>query len=127
MYKYKNFLVGLVLAGSFLLPISASAVGVPFGGLVTATIPCHIGPVPALYINVLGFSFIETAGTVPYLYYVPRIGQYILGLADVPIVCSVGIFPLPPGLRIQIYGTSGLSVPGGGGGSFGGGGATGSF
>lgn len=106
MYKYKNFLASTVLVGSLLLPLSASAVGVPFGGIVTATIPCHIGPVPALYINVLGFSFIETAGTVPFLHYVPRIGQYILGKADVPIVCSVGLIPLPPGLRIQMFGTS---------------------
>jgi hypothetical protein len=104
--------VGVVMiVGLFLAPLSAYALGVPFGGIVDAESPCHVGPVPALWINVLGFSFVDVlapppVGTLPFLYGVPIVGQFILGLADTPIVCSIGLVPLPPGLRVQMFGTS---------------------
>lgn len=106
MDKLRHLLASLVLVGAIFVPLSASAVGVPFGGLVTAVIPCNIGPVPALYINVLGFGFVQTIGTIPYAYYIPHPGQYILGKADSPVICKVGTVPLPPALRIQMFGVS---------------------
>lgn len=106
MQTLSKWIVSFVFAVVLIVPLSASAVGVPFGGIVTGMTPCHIGPVAALWLNVLGVSFVITGGTVPFLHYVPIIGQFILGVADVPIVCSVGTVPLPPGLRVQIYGTS---------------------
>ena len=95
------------------MPLSAYAVGVPFGGLIDAETPCHIGPTPALWINVLGFNFIDVLilppiGTLPFPYYSPLPGQFILGLADTPLTCFVGTIPLPPGLRIQMFGNSAL-------------------
>ena len=92
-------------------PLSAYAVGVPFGGLIDAETPCHVGVSPALWINVLGFDFIDLitlppVGTLPYPYYAPVVGDWILGLADpVPITCFIGTVPLP-GLRIQMFGNS---------------------
>ncbi len=114
---YKGALGALVIA-SLLAPFSAHAqvtTGVPFGGVVDAEIPCHIGPLPALWINVLGFDLIDVitappVGTIPFLYYVPVVGQFILGLADAPATCFIGLIPLPPGLRIQIFGTSGVPL-----------------
>jgi hypothetical protein len=113
MQKLSNFTLGTLIAASLLLPLSAYAVGIPFGGLIGAETPCHVGPVPALWINVLGFSFIDVltappAGTIPFPLYAPVVGQFILGLADTPLTCSVGTVPLPPGLRIQMFGDSGL-------------------
>jgi hypothetical protein len=109
MQKLSNFTFGALIAGLLLLPLSAYAIGVPFGGLIAAETPCHIGPAPALWINVLGFSFIDMIGTtIPYPLYAPVVGEFILGQADTPLTCFVGTVPLPPGLRIQMFGNSGL-------------------
>lgn len=107
MQNLSKWLFGALAAALLLLPLSAYAVGVPFGGIIDAEVPCHIGPVAAIWINVLGFDFIYTAGTVPFSFYVPIVGQFILGQADTPLTCFEGLVPLPPGLRIQLFGTSG--------------------
>lgn len=108
-----KFILAAFLALGFVVPLSAYAVGVPFGGLIDAETPCHIGPTPALWINVLGFNFIDVLtlppiGTLPFPFYAPVAGEFILGLADTPLTCFIGTAPLPPGLRIQMFGNSAL-------------------
>jgi hypothetical protein len=111
MHRILSALAVLLVLGAALLPLSVYAIGVPLGGIVTAETPCHVGTLPAVWLNILGFDFVDVLapppiGTLPFLYGIPVIGHWILGQADTPITCLVGTVPLPPGLRLQMFGTS---------------------
>ena len=111
----------LGLCGVFLAPLSASAVGISFGGRVAAVVPCSGG---MLHVTILGAHFfpvpefyIWTPATITKSYGPPLvIGQQVLGVADFPLICFLGdggFFSSPIhlyGLRMQSVGTS-LPVP----------------
>ena len=108
------YVVGITLSLSALLtPLSASALGLSFGGKIVGI---HFGVVlpsfdPCVSISIIPAGAVPTeevwvGGTVG----VPPAhpGQQILGVADVPVDC-VGVGLHPPiwvGLRMQIDGVS---------------------
>lgn len=157
MRTLSRTLACLVLLASCAVPLSASALGLSFGGRVTAVLPCVSALGPSIYTTVLVARgvphpefYIWTPATITKSVGPPILGGQILGVADIPFVCftynpvTCGLFglfsclvPIPYfGLRMQLIGTS---LPGstagsaagslfqGGGGSFGGGGSNVSF
>lgn len=91
----------------FALPLSASALGISFGGTILTWKTCTFPP-GAIHIT------IKPAGGSPNAAYIwvpfltlgfppTHIGQQILGLADISAVCTVGKVPFP-GQRIQLDG-----------------------
>ncbi len=101
-----------IIIGAFLLPLSASALGISFGGKVISSIPCLSPLGPSLYVITAPapFTFITpliwTPATVTKLIGPPLVpGQQVLGLADIPFACKVGVVVFP-GLRMQLVGTS---------------------
>jgi len=116
---YKRSFVPLLLSVAIVLvaatvsmPRVAHALGTSFGGRIFIFKPCHIGPMPAIWISIIPAGpfqpiYIWTPATLTFLSGPPsHAGQEILGVADTPITCSIGIYPLPPGQRMQIVGTS---------------------
>ncbi len=103
-----------MLAASLLAPLSASALGASFGGRVVTMVPC-ISPLgPSIWFTIVPaslypvFSFIWTPATATFLAGPPtHPGQQVLGVADVPFGCKVGIVPFV-GQRVQVIGTSAI-------------------
>lgn len=102
----------LVSFGILLAPLSASALGISFGGRIVTMTACllggfiHIDIVPAAG-GSPNISYIWTPGTIG----LPPVhpGQAILGVGDVPIVCAVALGAHPifwAGQRIQLDGVS---------------------
>lgn len=113
MTALKRFLLGLAIAGTFLAPLSASALGVSFGGRIVTVIPCISVLGPSLHVTIVPAglfptSYIWTPATLTFLAGPPRNpGQQVLGVADIPYTCAVGKIPFF-GLRMQMIGTSAL-------------------
>jgi hypothetical protein len=122
MRKTKLLISAAALLVTFALPLSASAqflTGISFGGRVLTVIPCtggmlHVTIAPA---GVFPAAYIWTPATITNLVGPPVPGGQILGIADVPFVCFVGVgffssgIPLF-GLRMQYIGTSPPSLGG---------------
>lgn len=74
-----------ILAAAFAVPVAAQAIGMSFGGRVIAIKPCtggiQIAIAPAGRFQPLYVWSAATIGLPPF-----RIGQYILGIADLPLV-----------------------------------------
>lgn len=116
MHALARILAVFITAGALMLPFSASAFGISFGGRVVTSIPCVSPLGPSLYVVTVpaGFTFVTpliwTPATVTYSVGPPLApGQQVLGVADVPFACSVGLVTFF-GLRMQVVGTS-LSSP----------------
>jgi len=96
----RNFTLGLLVAATLLAPLSALAIS-PIGGKVVSMVPCphSIG----FIVTVVGFGigtgiFWYLPGvSIAYPYGPPFIGEWILGMSDVPTYC---------GERITYSGTS---------------------
>ncbi len=90
-------------------PLSALAIGLPFGGAITGTvITCNdkslyfkiSAPTPMFLIYKPGLSF-------SYLFGPPiHDGQWLLGVAGVPSICTVGHTAYPPAPTIDFHGSS---------------------
>jgi hypothetical protein len=101
-------IVGLII----LTPVSASAF-FSFGGRIITVVPCLSALGPSLHITIVPaglfpVAYIWTPATFTFLAGPPRNpGQQVLGLYDVPFVCTIGFPPIPlPGLRMFMVGTS---------------------
>lgn len=114
MLRFSKLIVALAFLGILSVPLTAGAVGVSFGGRVLSVLPCTGG---LFHVTILAFRlgvipsfepYIWTPATVTKLYGPPLVvGQQLLGVADVPLVCNVIASPLfLPGLRMQTVGTS---------------------
>ncbi|MSR70952.1 hypothetical protein EXS62_02840 [Candidatus Kaiserbacteria bacterium] len=108
-----RLLIALVIAAGLTTPTAAYALGVPFGGRVTAVWPCFNGGMYEVVVGPKGGAFVWTPFSLTYLNYQIRPGVSQLGVADVPYGCVVGFTPTTPpipivwfGLRVQIIGTS---------------------
>ena len=119
MHKTTLFLALPLAAVLFLAPVGAHALGISFGGRVTSAIPCLSTLGPSLHVTIFPagrfpISYIWTSATITKLAGPPtRVGQSILGLADIPFSCFIpGFFFIPPtfffGLRMQFVGTSAI-------------------
>jgi len=92
------------MAAALLAPLSASAF-LPIGGKVTTMVPCPHNA--GWMVTVVGFGigsgvfFYMPGATLTYLYGPPIIGDWILGLSDLPTVC---------GERMTMIGTSPLGI-----------------
>jgi hypothetical protein len=103
-----------ITVAALVLPFSASALGVSFGGRVISAIPCVSALGPSLYVITapVGFTFITpliwTPATITKSAGPPRSpGQQVLGVADIPFTCKIGV-AIVPGMRMQTVGTSAL-------------------
>jgi len=112
MQRPFRFLIAASITLSLLAPLSAYALGASFGGRVVAVVPCVSSLGPSIWFTIVPaslypiVSFIWTPTTITYLAGpVSHIGQQVLGVADVPFVCTVGNVPFA-GQRVQIEGTS---------------------
>lgn len=90
------------------MPSMASA-QMPFGGTVTATLPCDSGLLLYLLVPLQGVeTFMWSAGELPYMMHVvPHIGQELLGMAfPVEEPCVVGMLTVGSGFPIIYHGSS---------------------
>jgi hypothetical protein len=112
MPTFTKFLAILMVMGALALPFTASALGISFGGKVISSIPCMSAFGPSLYVITAPapFTFVTpliwTPATITKLIGPPASpGQQVLGVADVPFVCKIGVAVLS-GMRMQLVGTS---------------------
>ncbi len=118
MRGVSKFLVGLFVVALIALPGVAHMQGLSpltsFGGRVVTVLPCsggmiHITIIPS---GLFPISYIWTPATITKLYGPPVLpGQQVLGTADIPFVCFLGVgvlsVPVPLfGLRMFSVGTS---------------------
>jgi hypothetical protein len=112
MPTFTKFMAIAVMAGAFAFPFSASALGVSFGGKVISSVPC---------VSALGPSFYVITAPAPFTFVTPLIwtpatitkligppaspGMQVLGVADTPFVCKIGVAVLT-GMRMQLVCTS---------------------
>ena len=95
-----------------LVPLSASALGLSFGGRIVAIYPTCLNGGIWVAISPAGPHqpfYIWTPATLTYSAGPPKsIGQQILGVADIPYVCVVSWYPYVQlvGERIQFMGSS---------------------
>jgi len=108
MHRSRTFIEGLLIAAALLVPLTAFAFGTSFGGRVLFEFPCLTPSGPGFFITILPaglfpVSYIWAPGTVG----LPptHTGQEILGLADTPYGCSVGLAHFVS-QRIQFDGVS---------------------
>lgn len=96
----QKFIFALVTTAVFASPLYAFAIS-PIGGKVVAEVPCLHGP--GFMVTVVGFGigsgvfWYLPGASIAYLYGPPIIGEWILGVSDVPTGC---------GERITYSGTS---------------------
>jgi hypothetical protein len=116
MNKFARMWVLGVLLFSILVPTTASAALISFGGRVIATLPCLNGAIYTSVFSARGATpgltefYVWTPATLTFVAGPPRNpGQQILGTADVPYPCVISVKPpiVLYGLRMFMVGTSG--------------------
>ena len=98
----QKFIIATITVALLAAPLSAFAF-LPIGGKIVSEIPCPTGP--GFIVTVVGFGigsgvfWYLPGASFAYLYGPPIIGEWILGLSDIPSTC---------GERITYSGTSPL-------------------
>ncbi len=102
MQNLEKIIISSLVAIFLLAPLSALAF-LPIGGKVTSEIPCPHSA--GFLVTVVGFGvgsgifWYLPGASISYLYGPPVVGEWILGLSDIPSTC---------GERITFAGTSPL-------------------
>ena len=105
----KNVLIFALIVCLIVVPFVSFA-QVPFGGLVTALVPCNSGEL--LYVLVppllVPSTFMWFTGELPFpMYVAPHPGQELLGMAAItPVPCIVGTVSVGSGKPILYHGES---------------------
>jgi hypothetical protein len=87
----QKFMFAALTAAVLVIPLSALAIS-PIGGKVVAEVPCEHGP--GFMVTVVGFGigsgvfWYIPGASFAYLYGPPVIGEWILGLSDIPSGCG---------------------------------------
>ncbi len=111
MVTLSRFVAKISLIVLLVAPLSASAFSLSFGGRVVTAIPCASFLGPSLYVTIVPaglfpVSYIWTPATLTFSAGPPRTpNQQILGLYDVPFVCTTAGAPFF-GFRMFMVGTS---------------------
>lgn len=117
MNKFARISVLGLLLFSLVVPATASAAVISFGGRVASTLFCLNGGIYTTVISArtatpgLTEFYVWAPGTLTFMAGPPRNpGQQILGTADVPYPCVISVKPpiVLYGLRMFMVGTSGV-------------------
>jgi len=108
MRAISRMLVVVLLVAGLTAPLSAFALGVPFGGRIASIFHCLNGGIYETVVGVKGGAFVWTPATLTFRNYQIRPGVNQVGIADILYPCVVSWTPFVyiPGFRIQMVGTS---------------------
>lgn len=93
MQSLHKWILATLLAVSLAIPLTTFAL-VPIGGKVVSVSPCPSN-IPGYLISVVGFGigsgvfWYVPGATLTYLYGPPLVGQWVLGMSDIPTTCGL--------------------------------------
>jgi hypothetical protein len=107
MHRLARYTAAAICLVALALPFSVSAF-TPMGGLVTFLRPCNTGYlITVINPGLIGSGeYMWTPGTLSFLYGPPLIGEWVLGMTDVPLPCFIGTVLYGYGQRITFMGSS---------------------